>query len=450
MKIIIGGAGNVGRSIVDYLSQANNDIIVVDTNKQKLDNIQKEFDIQTMQGSISHPSIQEKIGAKDADILIAVTDNDEVNLVACQVAYTLFQVPKKIARVESEYFLNPLWNTLYSDKNLPVDLVISPDIEIAKYILNLLEIPGTTAVFPLIDNKLYLIGIKCSKSCPLLNTEVKEIKKYYNSPVIHIIREDKFFFARPNETIHTDDEIFILVEKDKIFDSLHDFGITTKPTENLVIFGGNAISYYIANILEKDDTIANCKIIEDDIDIAQDLAENLNDVQIIKGEMMSDVILDEAEIKNADISVAITENDKDNLLASMIAKKSGVPYTLSLVNSRAFDNLIDNTNDNIIVERSLITTSAMLQDLRKAKINNAYCLRHKMGEVWEVRIDTNSLNTNKTIDELDLPDKCQIAAIYRNDEIIYPKFDDKILEGDILIVFVSPKSMKKAEEIFKI
>ncbi len=138
MKILIGGAGNAGRSVVDYLSQSNNDIVVVDTDKQKLDELAKEFDVQTVVGSISHPGIMEKIGAKDADILIAITDDDEVNLVACQVAYTLFQIPKKIARVDSEYFLNPLWNTLYSDKNLPVDLVISPDVEIAKAILNLL------------------------------------------------------------------------------------------------------------------------------------------------------------------------------------------------------------------------------------------------------------------------------------------------------------------------
>ena len=450
MKILIGGAGNVGRSIVDYLSQADNDIIVVDTDREKLDNIAKEFDVQTILGSISHPGVQEKIGAKDADILIAVTNDDEVNLVACQVAYSLFQVPKKIARVESEYFLNPLWNTLYSDRNLPVDLVISPDIEIAKNILNLLEFPGTTAVFPLVDSKLYLIGFKCDNACPLINTEINEIRQYYNSPVIHIIRDDKSFFAKPNETIHANDEIFVLVEKDNVFDTLHDFGISIKPFENLVIFGGNAISYCIASSIEKDDTITNCKIVEDDKEIAQDLAENLNDVQIIKGEMMSDVILDEVQIKDADISVAITENDKDNLLASMVARKSGVPYTVSLVNSRAYDNLIDNGGENVIIERSLITTSAMLQDLRKAKINDAYCLRRGMGEVWEVRIDKDSLNTGKTIQELNLPDKCKVSAIYRNDEIIYNISDIIIEEGDILILFVSSQAMRKAEEIFKI
>ena len=450
MKILIGGAGNAGRSVVDYLSQSNNDIVVVDTDKQRLDELAKEFDVQTVVGSISHPGIMEKIGAADADILIAVTDDDEVNLVACQVAYTLFQIPKKIARVDSEYFLNPLWNTLYSDKNLPVDLVISPDVEIAKSILNLLEIPGTTAVFPLVDEKLYLLGFKCSEACPLINTEINEIKKSYNSPVIHIIRANKSFFARPNESIHIDDEIFILVEKDKVFETLHDFGIISKQNENLVIFGGNAVSYYIASVLEKDDTINSCKIIENNTRIAQDLAENLDNTEIIHGEMMSDVILEEAEIKNAGTSVAVTENDKDNLLASLIAKKSGVPYTISLVNSRTFDNLIDDNGENIIVERSLVITSAMLQDIRKAKINNAYCLRRGMGEVWEVRIDADSLNTGKTIDGLGLPDKCKISAIYRNEEIIYPKADDKIEEGDILIVFVSPQAMRKAEEIFRI
>ncbi|MCM1324468.1 MAG: Trk system potassium transporter TrkA [Acetobacter sp.] len=450
MKILIGGAGNAGRSVVDYLSQSNNDIVVVDTDKQRLDELAKEFDVQTVVGSISHPGIMEKIGAADADILIAITDDDEVNLVACQVAYTLFQIPKKIARVDSEYFLNPLWNTLYSDKNLPVDLVISPDVEIAKAILNLLEIPGTTAVFPLVDEKLYLLGFKCTQACPLINTEINEIKKSYNSPVIHIIRGNKSFFAKPNESIHIDDEIFILVEKDNVFDTLHDFGIISKQTENLVIFGGNAVSYYIASVLEKDDTVSSCKIIEGNARIAQDLAENLNDTQIIQGEMMSDVILEEAEIKNANISVAVTDNDKDNLLASLIAKKSGVPYTISLVNSRTFDSLIEDDGENVIVERSLVITSAMLQDIRKAKINNAYCLRRGMGEVWEVRIDADSLNTDKTLDELGLPDKCKVSAIYRNNQIIYPKADDLIQEGDILIVFVSPQAMRKAEEIFRI
>mgnify|MGYP002858271255 FL=1 len=450
MRIIIGGAGHVGRSIVDYLSQANNDIIVVDTDKKKLDALSKEFDVQTLQGSISHPGVMEKIDAKNADILIAVTDNDEVNLVACQVAYSLFQIPKKIARVDSEFFLNPLWNTLYSDRNLPVDLVISPDVEIAKHILSLLAINGTTAVFPLINEKLYLLGFKCNEDFTLINKSIDEIKKYCNSPVIHIIRDNKSFFAKQNEIIKLGDEIFVLVEKDKVFDTLHDFGITVKQTENLVIFGGNAISYYIASVLEKYDSVSNCRIIESNTHSAHDLAITLNDTQIIRGEMMSDMILDEADVKNADMTVAVTDNDKDNLLASLIAKKSGVSYTLSLVNSRAFDNLIEEDGESIIVERSLVTTSAMLQDLRKAKINNAYCLRRGMGEVWEVRIDKDSRNADKAIQDINLPDKCRISAIYRDDKIIYPSLHDIILQGDILIIFVSPQAMRKAEEIFRI
>ena len=450
MKIIIGGAGHVGRSIVDYLSQSNNDIIVIDMSKEKLDNIAKEFDVQTIQGSISHPGVLEKVGARDADTLIAVTDNDEVNLVACQVAYTLFQIPKKIARVDSEYFLNPLWNTLYSDRNLPVDLVISPDVEIAQHILNLLKISGTTAVFPLVDEKLYLLGFKCTENSLLTNMTVGEIKSNYGRAVIHIIRDKKSFFAKSNEKIYFGDEIFVLVEKNKIFGTLHDFGIDSKQIENLVIFGGNAISYYIAKVLEQDDTVNNCKIIEGNTRTARGLAAELNHTQIIRGEMMSDVILDEAEIKNASVAVAVTENDKDNLLAALIAKKNGVLSTLSLVNSRAFDNLIEDSGENIIIERSLVTTSAMLQDLRKAKINNAYCLRRGMGEVWEVRIDQDSLNSGKTIEEIALPEKCKISAIYRDDAIIYPSLNEVVKEGDVLIVFVLPQAMRKAEEVFKI
>ena len=154
--------------------------------------------------------------------------------------------------------------------------------------------------------------------------------------------------------------------------------------------------------------------------------------------------------RNADVSIAVTGNDKDNLLASLIAQRSNVPHTISLVNSRAFDNLIDDHGENIIVERSLITTSAMLQELRKAKINNAHCLRRGLGEVWEVRIDADSLNISKTVDEIGLPDKCKIGAIYRQNEIIYPSTNDKIQEGDILIVFVSPQAIRKTEQIFRI
>lgn len=449
MKILIGGAGHVGRSIVDYLSQANNDIVVADICQDNLDELTKEFDVQTILGSISHPEVMEKMGAKEADILIAVTDNDEVNLIACQVACSLFQVPKKIARIDSEYFLNPRWNTLYSDRNLPVDLIISPDIEIAKAILNLTELPGTTSVYPLVNDKLYLLSFKCADKCPLVNSEISDIKKYYNSQVVHIIRDNKSFFAKSEETVRNGDEIFILVEREKVFDVLHDFGIIVKQNENMVIFGGNPISYYIASALEKDDAFAGCKIIEDNQGAAQNLAENLSCTQVIKGEMMSNVILEEAEIRSADIAVAVTDYDKDNLLASLIAKKYGVPYTISLVNSKTFDNLMDNEGDNIIVDRSLVTTSAMLQDLRKAKINDAYCLKRGMGEVWEVRISEDSLNAGKRISDIDLPEKCRIGAIYRNEEVIFPKNSDTIAEKDILIVFVSPSAMRKAEEIFR-
>jgi len=219
MKIIVGGAGNVGRSIVRYLSQGNNDIVVIDTNQQQLNELSKEYDIMPVNGSVSHPDTLELAEAAKADMIIAATDVDEVNLVACQVAYTLFNIPKKIARVDSKYFLDPLWNTLYNEKSLPVDLVISPDIEIAKAVLRILKIPGTCEVFPLAGGKLHLLSFKCHNSCPFLNHKASKIAKINENLEVSIIalaRNGVAFIPKADEVIKSNDEVYFLTETKKV------------------------------------------------------------------------------------------------------------------------------------------------------------------------------------------------------------------------------------------
>ena len=239
------------------------------------------------------------------------------------------------------------------------------------------------------------------------------------------------------------------VEKaaNKIPDTIHDFGMERTPNEKIVIFGGNQISGYLASKLEKDDNIQSVRIIDEDEESAQNLADKLTDTVVIHGEMMSDVILTEAGIHSADAAIAITTHDKDNLLASLLAKKSGVASAISLVNSRSYDNLIDNVSDNILIDRSSVTISSMLQELRKAKLNNAYSLGRGFGEVWEIKVDADSLIAGRPVSETGLPKTSMIAALFRDGMLIFPSSEEHIEAGDLLIVFVSTKDIRKVEHL---
>ena len=451
MKIIVGGAGSVGRSIIGYLSRSNNDIIVVDTKQERLNEISKEFDVQSVLGSISSPDVQEKIGADKSDILIAATSNDEVNLVACQVAYSLFNVPKRIARIGSDCFLNPMWNTLYNEKNLPIDLIISPDNEIAEAILRVIDIPGSKEVYPLADDKLFLVSFKCNNNCQLYNFSIADIYENFKDTSFHILqilRQGQNFYPKPDEVLKCDDEIYLLASRENIISLMHDFGVEQKLNENIVIFGGNAIAYDLAKKLEENDNILSCKIITNNPTAATYLADNLDQTIIISGEMMSDVILKDAGIDSADITIAVTEQDKDNLLVSLLAKYNHICSTVSLVNSRAYDSLIDNIGDNIIIDRSSVTISKILQDIRTVGLSNAYSLGRGFGEIWEIKLKEDQPVTGKKVSDLHLPDKCKLAAIVRKGEPIFSVADEVLNTDDVLIIYVYPFSIKKMEQIF--
>lgn len=453
MKIIVGGAGSVGRSIISYLSRSDNDIVVIDTVQERLDEIAKEFDVQPVLGSVSRPDILEKVGAENADILIATTDNDEVNLVACQVAYTLFNVKKKIARVDSEYFLSPLWNTLYNDKSLPVDLVFSPDQEIASRILELLNVPGAKEAYSFADGNVELVCFKCVNECSLYQFNVSEIYENYKDlhfAVVQILRDGVHFFAKDDEKIRLGDEVYVLALKEEIDTVMHAFNVLSKPAENIVLFGGNAISYDIARHLEENDNFNTLKIVTNDIEAARRMSTGLNNTAVIYGEMMSDVILSDAQLSEADAAISVTGLDKDNLLLALLAQKSGVNTTVSLVNSRMYDNLTSQISGNIIIDRSSVTISKILSDIRHVHLLNAYPLGRGFAEIWELKLKEDSLLEGKKIQDITLPEKCKVVGIERGKKLLFPQSNTTLELNDVLIVIVSPNGINKAERALKI
>lgn len=450
MKIIVCGAGSVGRSIVSYLVKGNNDIVVIDNNQHNLDSLAAEFDIQPVLGSASHPEVLEKADAKNTEMIIAATNVDEVNMISCEVAYSIFNIPRKIARIDAQDFLDPLWATLYNDKHIPIDLIISPEVEIGKYIYQMLKVPGASEVLPLYDGQMQLLAFKIPECSTLIKTPLLYLSKVapdLETEIICINRQGRIFIPYKNDTIEVGDEVYFLVETDKISYALEALGVEQPAIERIIIFGGNQISRYMGKLFEKDDNIISCKIIEEDVKSARDLAKELNNTIVINGPQMSDLILNEAGIGNADATIAVTLKDKDNLLASMLARKSGVTNTVALVNSPSYNNLIDIIGDNLLVDRSAVTISSILQELRKSKIKDAFSLGRGFGEIWEMEIGADSRIAEKTIASNDLPASSKICAIKRDDKILFPSEKEKIRGGDVIILYVDSASIRKVEKI---
>ena len=450
MKIIVCGAGQIGKSAVNYLVKGNNDIIVIDDNQRNLDEVSKEFDVLPVLGKPSHPDILERAGAQDCDMILALTEQDEVNMIICQLAYTLFSIPKKIAGVNSETFTDPLWGMLYNDNHVPVDLLISPNIDIAEQILKILQYPGSAGILPVFDEKYYILTLNINENCPLLNIPLVQLSRQenFNIGFINIIRNNISFLPDMYDVIQNNDQINILVEADKIYNAISAFGLEKPANERLVIFGGNEISEYMGSKIENDDTIISSRLVEENLDKARLLARKLNQTVVIHGEMMSDVILKEADLSHADAAIAVTENDKDNLLASLLASKSGVGTTISVINTPSYNNLMFSNADNILIDRSSITISNMLKEIRRAKLRQAYSIARGMGEIWEIKLVEEVNYCHKKIGELNLPKMCRVVALLRGDELIYPDPTSKLEENDLLLIYVDSSMIKQTEHVF--
>ena len=450
MKIIVCGAGKIGASAVSYLIKGNNDIIVIDDNQRNLDEISKEFDVLPILGKPSHPDVMERAGAQDCDMILALTDFDEVNMIICQLAYTLFAIPKKIASVNSETFTDPLWGMLYNDNHVPVDLLISPNIDIAEQILKILQYPGSAGILPVFDEKYYILTLNINENCPLLDIPLVQLSRQedFHIGFVNIIRNNVSFLPDMYDVIQNNDQINILVQADKVYNAISAFGLEKPANERLVIFGGNEISEYMGNKIEDDDTIISSRLVEENLDKARVLARKLNQTVVIHGEMMSDVILKEADLSHADAAIAVTDNDKDNILASLLASKSGVGTTISVINTPSYNNLMFNNADNILVDRSSVTISNMLKEIRKAKLRQAYSIARGMGEIWEIKLIDEVNYCHKKIGELNLPKMCRVVALLRGEELIFPDPTSKFELNDLLLIYVDSTLIKQTEHIF--
>ena len=453
MRVLICGAGQVGFNITRYLAAEDADITVIDQRSDLIRKIQDQLDVQAVVGHAAHPQTLEQAGANTADMMIAVTPTDEVNMVACQVAHSLFKVPTKIARVRSQSYLAPIWADLYSRKNVPIDVIISPEYEVAQSVTRLLEVPGALDVIPLCDDKVRLIGARASQNCPILNTPLRQLSQLFPKltiVILGIIRDDKAWVPTGDDIMQPGDDIYFITETAKTQRALAVFGHEDQLSSRVVIFGGGNIGLALAQSLEKHPLSFNCKLIEQDEERAEYAAKTLSSTVVIHGDALDADILDEAGIKTTDTVVAITDSDETNILASLLAKRHGVRRAITLTNKSDYGRLVSHLGIDTSINPRDITVSTILRHVRRGRIHSVHALHEGFGELIEADALETSELVGKSIRSASLPHGVLLGAIVREGRVIIPRGNTTVQAGDRVVLFADANSIRKVEKLLAV
>ncbi|MAR79119.1 MAG: Trk system potassium transporter TrkA [Rhodospirillaceae bacterium] len=453
MKVIVCGAGQVGASIAKHLASENNDVTVIDIDPELIRRVHETIDVQTIVGHASQPDILEKSGANDAEMIISVTRQDEVNMVSCQVAHTIFNIPTKIARIRSQSYLSPQWQYLFSRDNMPIDVIISPEIEIARAVTNRLHVPGATDMMSFADDLVKVISLKVEKNCPIIDTPLRQLTELFPDLLLRvfaILRNDEVIIANADEQLLVDDEVFFAVESSQITRAMTAFGHEEKEARKLVIVGGGNIGLYLSSELIKESQNISLKLIEKSRSRAELVAESLNNIVVINGDSLEKEILMEANVSNAEAVIAVTNNDQVNILSSLLSKREGAGRVMALLNNSTYDTLMQSLGIDAVVNPRAITVSSILQHIRRGRIRAVHSIRDGSAEIIEAEALETSPLIGKTLKDISLPNGIIFGAIVRDKKVIIPRGDTSISIHDRVILFAKRGMIKRVEKLFAV
>ena len=460
MNIIICGAGRVGFTIAKQLSEQGHSITVIDTSSEDIKKIDDALDVKAIVGKATYPTILEKANASETDMIIAVTRNDEINMLICQISFSIFNIPKKIARIRSQDYLNPKFTTVYNKENLPIDVIISPEIEIAKSIQRKLEAPGALDSVPFADNKIRLLEILINDGCSLIDIKLKDLTKKYpniDANVIGIIRDDKFLIPKKEDEIKKNDKIYVIINSSQTTETLEAFGHTEKVSKKILIVGGGNIGFNLAKNIEETLDAARVKIVEKDKERAEFLASELNNTIVINGNGLDEEVLSEANLEEAETVLALTNDDEDNLMVSVLVEKFAKDEkeiedkrTMALVNKPNYSLLQDSLKIDDLIDPRMNTVSSILKHVHKGTIETAYTIMNGEYEVIEAEIIETSELINKELKNSNLPEEVRVGAVLRGDKIIIPRSDFVFLKEDKVVFLAKKDSISVVENIFRI
>jgi trk system potassium uptake protein len=460
MNIIICGAGRVGFTIAKLLSEQGHSITVIDQSSEDIQKIDDSLDVKAIVGKATYPSILEKANAGEADMIIAVTRIDEINMLICQIAFSIFNVQKKIARIRSQDYLNPKFARVYNKENLPIDVIISPELEIAKSLQRKLEAPGALDNVPFADNKIRLLEILINETCPLINIKLNELTKKFpklDANIIGVIRNDKFIILKKNDVMIKDDKAYVIINDSQMQDTLSAFGHNEKTSNKILIIGGGNIGFNLAKNLEETFESARVKIIEKDKDRAEFIAQELNNTIIINGNGLDEEVLLEANLDEVETVMALTNDDEDNLMVSVLVEKFtkdknilNHKRTMALINKPNYALLQSSLKIDDLIDPRMNTVSSILKHVHKGTIETAYSILNGEYEIIEAEIIETSELINKELKNSNLPDEIRIGAILRKNEVIIPRSNFIFKKEDIVVFLAKKDFINIVENMFRI
>ncbi|MEJ2120404.1 MAG: Trk system potassium transporter TrkA [Alphaproteobacteria bacterium] len=453
MKVIVCGAGQVGTNIARHLATEHNDVIVIDQSPELVRRVTDTLDVQGLAGFASYPDVLERAGASDADMLIAVANADEVNMVACQVAHSLFNVPTKIARVRAQSYQKPIWADLFSRDHMPIDVIISPEIEVARAINNRLKAPGAVDMIPMADGLLQVIGVRLEDDCPIVDTPLRQLTTLFpdlHLIVITIIREGKVIVPEPEDQLLVGDEVYFVAEAEHVVRSLAAFGHEEPEAHRIVIIGGGNIGLFLAQEFEQTRSDLTTKVIEVERERATQIAEQLKETMVVNGDALDLEILEEVNIGQTDTIVAVTNDDEVNILSSLLAKRNGAKRAVTLVNKLSYEPLIASLGIDVVVNPRAITVSTILQHIRRGRIIAVHALREGAGEVIEAEALDTSAAVGKPLRDIRMDKGIIIGAVVRGEEVLLPRGDLEIKAKDRVVLFAAAQAVKEVEQLFAV
>ena len=454
MNIIICGAGRVGFTIAKLLTEQNHSITIIDQSSDDIQKIVETLDVKAIVGKATSPAILEKANTEDADMIIAVTKNDEINMLICQIAYSIFKVPKKIARIRSQEYLDPKFSSLFNKENLPIDYVISPEVEIAKSIQRKLEAPGALDNVPFADNKIRLLEILIDEKCPIYGIKLNDLTKKFpnlNAYVLGVIRNEKFITMKKNDKLNHNDKAYVVVNSIKMEETLKVFGHNEKISNKILIIGGGNIGYNLAKNIELSFESARVKIIEKDKNRAELIAKDLNDTIVINGNGLDEDVLNEANLDEVETVLALTNDDEDNLMVSVLVEKfSKNKRTMALINKPNYSLLQSSLKIDDLIDPRMNTVSSILKHVHKGTIENAYTILNGEYEVIEADIIETSELINKELKNSKLPDEIRIGAILRGENMIIPTSSYVFQKDDTVVLLSKRDQLPTVENMFRI
>jgi trk system potassium uptake protein TrkA len=452
MKIIILGAGQVGASVAANLASEANDITVVDENPAVLQELQDRLDIRTLVGQASYPDTLAQAGADDADMILAVTNSDETNMVACQVAYTLFHTPTKIARVRSIEYLNH--SRLFAQEALPIDVLISPEQLVTQYIERLIENPGALQVLDFADGRVQLVAVRAFHGGPLVGHELRELRKHIpgaDARVAAIFRRGKAIVPGGDTIIEVDDEVFFVAARKHIRGVMSELRKLDKPVKRVILAGGGNIGMRLAKAIENRYTV---KIIDRNEDRSRILSETLDKSIVLLGDAADENLLLEENIEGTDVFCALTNDEEANILSAMLAKRLGARKVMSLINRASYVDLVQSQTIDIAISPQQATIGSLLAHVRRGDVVVVHALRRGAAEAIEAVAHGDSRSSRvvgRAIDEIKLPSGTNIGAIVRGEEVIIAHHDTVIESDDHVIMFLSDKScIQEVERLFQV